>query len=136
MFIIRNKNTKEVIRKSDTPLRTDGKLPADMDPDIELLAEVWEREPSYTKTTHKLEQAIREAAAADEPIKLIYGWAIVPLTQEELDFAVEQANLRGERQQVKALMAALKAGTGTAGERITRVEKGLHLLLKENLRDL
>lgn len=38
-----------------------------------------------------------------------------------------------ERQQIKALMADIKAGTGTNAERLARIEKALHRLLKDSL---
>lgn len=134
-YIIRNKATKEIIRRTDSPLRTDGKLPADLDPSVEVLVEVPEVQPAYDKATHKLIPADREeAGAVDEPINLIHGWQIVPLTADELAAIAAEAAAKTERQEIRAIMAALKAGTGTNGERIARIEKALHRLLKDTLR--
>ena len=134
-YIIRNLATKELIRRTDSPLRSDGKLPADLDPSVEVLVEVLETQPNYDKATHKLLPADREEpGAADEPINLIHGWSIVPLNAEELAALAADAAAKTERQEIRAIMADLKAGTGTNGERISRIEKALHRLLKDTLR--
>ena len=74
-------------------------------------------------------------AATQQPPEWKNGaWVVRNLTQAELDAATQAAADKAERQQIKAMMANLKAGTGTNGERITRIEKALHRLLKDTLR--
>lgn len=62
------------------------------------------------------------------------GWVRTATPPEVLEAGATLAADKAERQQIKALMADLKAGTGTNGERITRIEKALHRLLKDSLR--
>jgi len=55
MYIIRNKNTKEVIRISQTPIAMDGEIKG-LDPELEVVEEVW----GVSKET----QAFRQEEAA------------------------------------------------------------------------
>jgi hypothetical protein len=105
MFIIRDKVTKEIIRRSASPLRSDNKLPADLDSNVEVLEEVRESQPEYDQATHKLALAQREEVRAkDEPIKLIYSWEILPLTSEDLIAQRRMVYPSAESYQVRAWM--------------------------------
>lgn len=130
MYIIRNKSTKEIIRRSATPVRADGKLPADLDSDVEVLIETTETPPSYDAATQKVVPAVREEPGlADEPVKLINGWQVVSLTAEELADIKGQADDLAERTAVKAMISKLKDGTATTAE----MKRALAYLLKRNL---
>lgn len=62
------------------------------------------------------------------------GWTIVPTPPEVVADETARAADKAERQQIKALMADLKDGKGTNAERLARIEKALHRLLKDSLR--
>jgi hypothetical protein len=60
-------------------------------------------------------------------------WVEVLKTQEELDEFAKQEELRSEETQMRLIITALKNGVGTAGERITRVERVCAYLLNRLL---
>lgn len=130
MYIIRNKTTKEVIRRSPTPIRADGKLPADLDRDVEVLIETTEPQPSYDAATQKLVPAVREEAGRPgEPTNLINGWSVAALSAAELVDLKARDDDRTERTAVKAMITKLKDGTATTAE----MKRALAYLLKHSL---
>lgn len=95
------------------------------EPNVVPLLEVQAVQPvsgvDYDPATHRLE---RSTPAVDVPNNIhLHGWVIVARSQEDLD---NQA----EREQAKAKYDDLKAGVGTQGERLVRVEKVAAHLLK------
>lgn len=82
MYIIRNKNTKEIIRTSATPLAIDAKgdpaMPKGLSPDIEILEIVQAEAPAFDIETEKLTPKTTE-----ENGKLIKGYDVTPLSEEE-----------------------------------------------------
>lgn len=131
--IIRDKTTKAVIRTSPTPIRLDGKIPLDLDPALELVDVVDPPiQPAYNAATHKLVVSTAEQASVGGlPIKLVTTWNIVALTQAELDARAAAAADETERQQLKTIVAALKAGTGTTAERLARCERALAKIIPD-----
>lgn len=125
MYIIRNKTTKEVIRKSKTPISIDGEI-KDLDPNLEVLEVIQNDRPTYNPETSKLERTETEQGG-----QIIIDWNIVDLSAEELQAIQDQKDAEAERQQAKAIYLDLKKGVGTAGERLTRVEKVLARLLRD-----
>ena len=101
--------------------RADGGAIVDLNPDIALLLEVEGTQPAYDPLTHRL---IRSAPVIDIPGNThTHGWTTEALSQQEIDDAAE-------REQAKALYGALKAHSGTADERATRLENAVAYMLK------
>ncbi len=130
MNILRHKITKEIVTRSNWD---DGYIPeaAGRD-DCEIVRIVQGDKPAFDHATQKL--VGQDTETPGDPIILTQGWTVVNLTAEELAAIAAEAAAKTERQQIKALMADIKAGTGTNGERIARIEKALHRLLKDTLR--
>lgn len=86
MWIIRNKNTKEIVKTTHTPLRLDGKVPLDLDPSLEVLVTIDNPIPQYNTETQKVIKTTKEEVGVleDDPIKLIYDWEIQQLNEQEL----------------------------------------------------
>jgi len=72
-------------------------------------------------------QRIVDAGYVIEPARVRQTWALVAKSSEELDSETDAAELA----QLKIIAAALQAGTGTAGERMVRVERVCVWLLKQ-----
>lgn len=134
--IIRNKTTKAVIRISETPIRADGKIPADLDPAVELVDIVDPpAQPAFNPATQKVVSTTSEqAGAVGFPIRLVYDWSVVALSQAELDAKAAESSAANERDQLKAVVSALRDGTGTTGERVARVEKACARLITDTFK--
>ena len=103
-----------IILKHNKPWpRADGTEIVGLDPDIVPLLEVQEAQPVFDPATHYL---TRSDGVVDVPANThTHGWIIVPRTQEDLD-------AEAEREQAQAQYALLKAHSGTAEERMVRME--------------
>lgn len=114
------------IASAQTPLKYEGKLRIETDAGIiaNLKRKGWQDAPKPTYN----------AATQHAPEWVNGSWVVRDLTQAELDANTQAAADKSERQQVKALMADIKAGTGTNAERLARIEKAVHRLLKDTLR--
>ena len=101
--------------------RADGEEITSLDVDLVPLLEVNEDQPVYDSATHYL---TRSDAVVDVSANThTHGWTIVPRSQEDLD-------AEAELEQAKSLYVALKAHTGTADERATRLENVVAYMLK------
>ena len=110
-----------IVKHNQKWLRHDGGEIVGLDSDIALLLEVQDAQPVFDSAIERLQ---RTAGVIDIPNNThTHGWQIVPLTQEELDAAAELA-------QAIALYQALKAHSGTANERATRLENVVAYMLK------
>lgn len=102
--------------------RADGGEIVGLDPDLVPLLEVEEAQPAYDPA---LEYLSRTAPVVDVNANThTHGWEVLPRSQEDID-------ADAEREQAKALYAALKAHSGTADERATRLENVVAYLLKD-----
>lgn len=133
MQIIRDKTTKVVLRISPTPIRDDGKIPLDLNPAQELVDVIEPpAKPAFNPATQKVVASTAEQASAGGfPIKLITTWSVVALSQAELDANTASTADDAERQQLKALVAAFKAGSGTQIERLARTERALAKIIPD-----
>lgn len=133
MQIVRNKTTKEVIRVSQTPIRADGKIPDDLDPATELVDVIAPpAQPTFDPATQKVVPiSLEQAGEEGFPIRLVNDWQVVALTQAELDVNTVTAADAQERQQLKTVVAALQAGTGTTVERLARCERALAKIIPD-----
>lgn len=68
-----------------------------------------------------------------EPTRARETWVVVDKTQEEIAAEQEAASRVAEYQALRTLIDALRNGTGTAGERMTRVERVCVRLLLDAL---
>jgi hypothetical protein len=72
--------------------------------------------------------------STNNPPDFINGvWVDIPKTQAELDEYAKNEELNSEEAIMRTVIVALKNGTGTAGERITRVERVCAYLLNRLL---
>ena len=111
-----------IIRSNFKWPRGDGGEIVGLDPAITLLLHVQAADPAFDPATHRLVQG---AGVFDEAANtLTFTRTAVAIPQEELDDATELT-------QIRAVYLDLKNGVGTAGERITRVEKVLARMLKD-----
>lgn len=80
---------------------------------------------TYDPATQRIE---RELTATTD------GWQIINLTPEEIaELATKQAELEADTAELTAIrnvLSALKNGTGTAAERIARIERVLFMVAK------
>lgn len=72
-------------------------------------------------------QNVADAGYVIEPTQVRQTWALVDKPQAVLDREADAAELA----QLQAVVAALQAGAGTAGERLVRVERVCVWLLKQ-----
>ena len=102
--------------------RADGGEVLGQDPDIAMLLEVEGTQPVFDPAIERLVplSPVIDVAANTRTRE----WTVEPIPQQDLDNAAEL-------EAVKAQYAALKAHSGTAESRITRVENVLAYILKE-----
>ena len=72
-------------------------------------------------------QRVVDGGYVIEPTQVRKTWALAAKSAAELDAETDAAEL----EQLKTIAAALQAGTGTAGERLVRVERVCVWLLKQ-----
>jgi len=111
-----------VVKRNMKWPRADGGEIVNADPDLVPLLEVEEAQPAYDPATHRLERTEPVVDVANNTHT--QGWQVVPRDQADID-------ADAEREQAKAVYAALKAHSGTADERATRLENVLAYLLKD-----
>lgn len=134
MQIIRDKNTKVVIRMSPTAIRADGKIPTDLDPSLELVDVMdMPAKPVFNPATHEVVSISSEQPGAPGfPLRLIYDWQVVALTQAERDIKAADAADEAERQQLRALVGELKnPGAKTTAQRLITVERVLARIIPD-----
>lgn len=114
-------STQGVVRRNMRWPRADGMEIVGLDPDIVPLLEVREDQPVYDPATERLEATapVVDVAANTHT----QGWNVVARSQQEID---DEA----EREQAKAVYLDLKNSTGTAEQRLRRVELVCAHLLK------
>lgn len=130
MYYLINKDTREIIRTSATPFNADETVQPPP-PVIQLKRVVDETQPQYDANTHKL---VRTFTDNDNAGTRTFVWNAVPLTQEELDAKAAAAAEATELTVLQTVYTALKNGTGTANERIQRLERAVAWLLREQVR--
>ena len=102
--------------------RADGEAITGLDPDQVPLLEVTEAQPPYDPATERLE---RTAPVADVNANTYTtGWQVVARDQADIDAETERAL-------AIAYYAALKAHSGTTGERATRLENVVAYMLQD-----
>jgi len=102
--------------------RADGGEIVGLNPDIVPLLEVEETQPAYDPATERLERA--DPVVDVDANTHTHGWNVVARSQEDID-------AEAEREQAKAAYLALKAHSGTADERATRLENVVAYMLKD-----
>lgn len=115
-------STQEIVRHNERWPRADGAPITNLDPDLVPLLEIDSPPPAHNPSTQRLQRApvVADVAANTHT----HGWEVVSLSQGELDAIAE-------REQAKALYEALKAHSGTADQRATRLENVVAYLLKD-----
>lgn len=102
--------------------RADGGEIVGLAENLVPLMEVEEAQPAYDPATERLERATPVVDVANNTHT--HGWSVVARSQEELDAAAE---LRA----AKDAYTALKAHTGSADERATRLENVVAYMIKQ-----
>lgn len=114
--------TQEILRRGMRWPRRDGGPIERGDDTVVLLREIIEPQPPFDPDT---QQQVRDGHAVDlEASTITYGWLVEELPPEQQD-----DNHR--RRQIKNLYQDLRDGSGTAGERLQRVERVLAYMLRE-----
>lgn len=85
--------------------------------------------PTPTATQHLVRGPV-----VIEPTQARETWLLVDKTADELAAETAATDRAATLQQLKALQAALQAGTGTAAERLARLEKVAAFQVKEFIR--
>jgi hypothetical protein len=126
MYFIVDKNTRALIRQSQTPFNIDETIQPD-DPLIQLKQVDDPTVPTFDANTQKLVNSFADDDAAHTRT---FKMVVAPLTQAEQ--AARQQALQDEttRQQIKAVYSDLKNGTGTASDRLLRIERAVAWLLR------
>lgn len=135
MQLVRDKITKVVLRQSDTPFSIDGKIPAGLDPSLEVV-QVTDppAQPAFNPATQKIVPTSSEQAPIGPgfPIRLVSDWQVVSLTQAEIDAKAALAADEQERQQLKTLVAELKTpGAKTTVQRLATCERALAKIIPD-----
>ena len=112
----------EIKRHNKPWPRADGGEIVGLDPDLVPLLEVEEAQPAFDPATQRLERA--DAVVDVSANTHTHGWNVVARSQDDID-------AEAEREQAKALYSALKAHSGTADERATRLENVVAYMLKD-----
>lgn len=120
MYLILDKNTREVLERNDSPFGNDPALQPP-DPLIQLTEVRDNTVPPFDKRIQKLDWQFTDDDAA---FTRNWGYVVVPLSQQELDDIAE-------RQQVKTVIQDLRNSTGSNAQRITRCERVLVYLLRQ-----
>lgn len=130
MFYIINKTTGDVVKKSDTPFNIDESVQPP-DPFMQLKILRNETKPAFNAATEKLVITHTDDLQA---FTRTFHFVKQPLTAEEIALKAEADAAEVTRLQIKAVYLDLKNGTGTAGERLVRIEKALAWLLRQPLK--
>ena len=130
MYFIINRKTRELIRTSQTPVNVDETVNEFGDL-IQLKRVENNTQPAFKSATQKLN---RISTDDDVAFTRTFTWEVVSLTQPELDAIAEQTASEATRQQIKAVYTALRNGTGTATERIVRIERAVAWLLRNEVK--
>ncbi len=129
MYFIINKSTRELIRQSQSPFNIDDKVQPPL-PAFQLKGVEDATVPAFDANTHRLNRTfVDDDTAATRTFKN----EVVPLTAPQLAAIAKRISDEAQRQQIKTIYAALVAGTGTAAERLVRLEKSVAYLLKDSL---
>lgn len=130
MFYIINKETRELIRRSETPFNIDATVQPPP-PMIQLKRIDINTKPAFNAATQRLNY---DFVDDDAVFTRTFSWSVVALTNGELTAATQAASDEASRVQIKAVIADLRNGVGTAAERLARIEKGLAYLLRGEVR--
>ena len=115
-------SNSEIIKHNKPWPRADGMEVVGMDADLVPLLEVNEDQPVYDPATHYLSRTAPVVDVANNTHT--HGYEVLPRSQEDLD-------ADAEREQAKALYAALQSGSGNATTRTTRLENVVSYMLKD-----
>ena len=125
-FYIIHSVTRAVVRTSSTPFNVDEAVqpPA---PHIQLRRIDDDTLPAVNAATHKLERTFTDN---DMAFTRTFIWQVVALTQAEIDANTLAAQDAATLVIIANVYAALKNGTGTAAERLVRLERAVAWLLR------
>jgi hypothetical protein len=130
MYYIINKITRQG-RESDTPFNVDENIQPP-DPEIQLKRTDSEVKPAFNPATQKL---VYQFTDNDATKTRNFAWAVVALSQAEIDANTEAQQDETARQAIKAEYLALKNGTGTTAERAARLERAVAWLLRQAVKN-
>lgn len=130
MFYIVDKITRQLIRTSKERINIDESV--NEFGDLIQLRHVEDANiPAFDKATHKLQ---RNVADDDVAYTRTFSYVAVPLTQAELDANAATNAEETTRTQIKTAITAMRNGTGTASERLARIERAMVFILREFVR--
>lgn len=129
MFYIVDKITRQLIRTTKERINIDESV-NEFGGLIQLRHVEDSKLPAFDKATHKLQ---RNVADDDKAYTRTFSYVAVPLSQDELNAQAAMSASTAERQAVKATLTAIQNGTGTAAERLARLERAVVAFIKRNL---
>lgn len=121
--------SRAVVRESRFPFNVDENIqpPA---PHIQLKRVDNDTVPNFNPATQK---TIRSFVDNDSAFTRTFSWQVVAKTQQEMDEFQRQTQDAATLQIIRDVYQDLKNGVGTAAERLTRVERAVAWLLKDNI---
>lgn len=130
-WAVYNTDTSTILRRSMKWPRADGQeivgAPANIVPLLEVTA------PKPAPSDPATLKVIADDPVVDVPGNtLTQAWQEVAMSQEEQDIYAEAQANAAELELVKSVYQALKNGTGTDAQRLTRVERVLAFLIKRD----
>jgi len=129
-WAVYNTTSSELVKRNQRWPRADGMEIESLNSDLIPLLEVSTTKPVFDPATEKV--VVAEPVIDETNNTLTQAWQIAPFTQQEQDeYADRQAN-KIEIDGIKSVYQDLKNGTGTAGDRISRVESVLAFMLKRD----
>lgn len=130
MYFILNKNTREVVRRSETPFNIDDTIQPPS-PMIQLKRVDVETKPTFDAATQKL---VHNFTDNDAAFTRTFAYSVVALDTAERSTVTQQTQDETARLQIKAVIADVRNGVGTAVERLVRLEKAVAYLLRYEVR--
>lgn len=130
MFYIINKTTRQLYRQSQTPFNIDETKQPEGDV-IQLKQVIDASRPTHNPDTEKLVESIVDN---DVAFTRTFRLVVAPLSAPEIAAVTQRNADETNRLQIKAVIADLRNGVGTAVERLTRLEKAVAYLLREEVR--
>ena len=130
-FVAYRKSDNAILKKGIRWPNEEGSPINGLDPLIAMAIMVKGADPPFNPDTHKL---VKTETLLPFVSEFRITNVAAPLTQAELDARVAEQQNANRETQIRNAMAALRNGTGTAAERLARVEKACVHLLRNLMR--
>ena len=126
-FYIIRKSDRSLVRRTTAPINT---LTNETDTELCLMQVESDVIPAFNPATQKL---VRVFTDNDALYTRTFSYTVSALTQAELNALTSAQQTALTKQEIKAAYTAMVNGTGTAAERIARLEKAVAYLLRQEV---